>query len=209
MERNVIVAGIGGQGSILASHLIAEATIKTHDDKYNIRVGETFGAAQRGGAVASHVRIGEMVYSPLVGKGKADLILALEPLEGLRVGVPYLSAEGMVIINTKMEVPVDVKVGAVEYPALEDIVGSMDDIGEKVIAIDGSRIAATAGSSKVLSVVMLGAAFASGLIPVAEDIMLDVITQKVPPKTVEMNMKAFEMGKEAYFAAADNKELAG
>lgn len=209
MERNVIVAGIGGQGSILASHLIAEATIKTHDDKYNIRVGETFGAAQRGGAVASHVRIGEKVYSPLVGKGKADLILALEPLEGLRVGVPYLSSEGVVIINTKEQIPVDVKVGAVEYPALDDIVASMDEIGDKVVAINGSSIASEAGSSKVLSVVMLGAAFASGLIPVDEAVMLDVIARKVPPKTVEMNMKAFEMGKEAYYAAADENELAG
>jgi indolepyruvate ferredoxin oxidoreductase beta subunit len=209
MERNIIVAGIGGQGSILASHLIAEATIHAYDDEYRIRVGETFGASQRGGAVASHVRIGEAVYSPLVGKGKADLILALEPLEGLRVGVPYLSTDGLVIMNTKMEIPVDVKVGTVEYPTLEEITGSLQDIGEKVIVIDGSRVAATAGSSKVLSVVMLGAAFASGMIPVAEEIMLDVIAQKVPPKTVEMNMKAFEMGKDAYFAAADKNELIG
>ena len=86
MDKNIIVAGVGGQGSILASHIIAEAAIKAGEQKkeqINVRVGETFGAAMRGGAVASHIRIGD-VYGPLVGKGKADLVLALEPLEGLR-----------------------------------------------------------------------------------------------------------------------------
>ena len=166
MEANIIVTGVGGQGSILASHIIAEAALKEHGEKYRVRVGETFGAAQRGGAVASHVRIGEEVHGPLLGRGTAGLIIALEPLEALRLGVPYLSPEGIVVMNTTMQVPVDVKVGAVEYPSLEMIIDALKRLGKRVVAFDGGELAAEAGSSKVLSMVMLGAAYASGLLPV-------------------------------------------
>ena len=127
MERNIIVAGVGGQGSILASHIIAEAAIRSKEatgEELNVRVGETFGAAQRGGAVASHVRIGD-IHGPLVRKGRADLVVALEPLEGLRIGLPYLAKDGVAIVNTITEAPVDAKVGAVEYPALDAIEGAL------------------------------------------------------------------------------------
>ena len=201
MERNIIVAGIGGQGSIKISHMIAEATIHQHGDKYNARVGETFGAAQRGGAVASHVRIGESVYSPLLGKGTADMILALEPLEALGVGVPYLAEDGIVILNTVQQVPVDVKIGDLKYPSNEEIIAALSAIGKKVIPIDGSALAAEAGSAKVLSVVMLGAAFASGLLPFDEETILDVVKAGVPEKTIDTNMEAFRLGKEAYLSA--------
>lgn len=201
MEANIIVAGVGGQGSILASHIIAEAAILEHGESYNVRVGETFGAAQRGGAVASHVRIGEAVYGPLLGKGTADLILALEPLEGLRLGVPYLAKTGVAILNTARQVPVDVKVGAVQYPEEEVITGALSELGEKVVALDGAELAGDAGSAKVLSVVMLGAAFASGRLPICEETLLAAIRARVPEKTLEMNLEAFRLGKEAYQAA--------
>ncbi|HWQ98733.1 MAG TPA: indolepyruvate oxidoreductase subunit beta [Clostridia bacterium] len=203
MERNYIVAGIGGQGSIKISHMIAEAAIRAHGDKYRARVGETFGAAQRGGAVASHVRIGEDVYSPLLGKGRADLVLALEPLEGLRVGVPYLSASGIAIINTVKQDPVDVKIGGeLRYPEVDDILAALRAIGTRVIAFDGSALAAEAGSAKVLSAVMLGAAFASGLFPFDEETILAVLKENVPESSVESNLTAFRLGKEAFLAAA-------
>ena len=203
MERNYIVAGIGGQGSIKISHMIAEAAIRAHGDNYRARVGETFGAAQRGGAVASHVRIGEDVYSPLLGKGRADLVLALEPLEGLRVGVPYLSADGIAIINTVKQDPVDVKIGGeLRYPEVDDILAALRAIGTRVIAFDGSALAAEAGSAKVLSAVMLGAAFASGLFPFDEETILAVLKENVPESSVESNLTAFRLGKEAFLAAA-------
>ena len=198
METNIIVAGVGGQGSILASHIIAEAVILEYGDEYNVRVGETFGAAQRGGAVASHVRFGKNVHGPLVGRGMANLLLALEPLEALRLGVPYLSMEGIAILNTAPQIPVDVKVGAVVYPPLPDIVAALEKLGKKVVAINGSELAAEAGSSKVLSVVMLGAAFACGVLPLQKETLLDAIRSKVPPKTVELNLAAFELGETAY-----------
>ncbi len=201
METNIIVAGVGGQGSILASHIIAEATLLEHGGKYSVRVGETFGAAQRGGAVASHVRLGEKVSSPLLGRGTADMILALEPLEGLRLGLPYLAAGGVAILNTAPQVPVDVKVGAAAYPELADITGALGKIGKKVVPIDGTSLAAEAGSAKVLSVVMLGAACASGLLPFSEETILAAIRARVPEKTIETNLEAFRLGKEAYAGA--------
>jgi len=203
MERNYIVAGIGGQGSIKISHMIAEAAIRAHGDQYRARVGETFGAAQRGGAVASHVRIGEDVYSPLLGEGKADLVLALEPLEGLRVGVPYLSADGIAILNTVKQDPVDVKIGGeLRYPEVDDILAALRAIGTQVVAFDGSALAAEAGSAKVLSAVMLGAAFASGLFPFDEETILAVLRENVPESSIGSNLTAFRLGKEAFLAAA-------
>ena len=167
---------MGGQGSILASHIIAEAAILQHGDKYHARVGETFGAAQRGGAVSSHVRIGEEVYGPLLGAGTAQLLLAMEPAEALRVGVSYLAPDGLVILNPGKQIPVDVKVGAVEYPEVDDIVAALEKIGKKVVVIDGAELAEQAGSPKVLSIVMLGAAVASGKIPVDAETMLQALS---------------------------------
>ncbi|MDR0840877.1 MAG: indolepyruvate oxidoreductase subunit beta [Christensenellaceae bacterium] len=198
METNIIVTGVGGQGSILASHIIAEAALKEHGETCRVRVGETFGAAQRGGAVASHVRIGEGVYGPLLGRGTADLIIALEPMEALRLSVPYLAAGGTVVMNTGMQVPVDVKVGAVEYPSLEAIQGALQRLGKRVVAFDGGELASEAGSAKVLSMVMLGAAFASGLLPFCEETVLSVVAAKVPQKTIDTNLEAFALGKKTY-----------
>lgn len=198
MKLNLIVAGVGGQGSILASHIIAEAVIKASDTagNVNVRVGETFGAAMRGGAVASHVRIGK-VYGPLVGTGEADLVLALEPLEGLRVGIPYLSPEGVAILNSVPNYPVDVKSGAAKYPAMNEIKQALKEIGKEVIIIDAGALAIEAGNAKTLSVVMLGAAFASGLFPFTEENIIEAIKERVPAKTLDINLKAFELGKNA------------
>jgi indolepyruvate ferredoxin oxidoreductase beta subunit len=207
MNLNLIVAGVGGQGSILASHIIAEAAIlgapargKAGDGAFNVRVGETFGAAMRGGAVASHVRIGD-VHGPLVGKGQADLILALEPLEGLRIGVEYAKAGGVTILNTDPFHPVDVKIGAARYPAMAEIVKALKDLGSTVTVLDATKIALEAGTAKAMNVVMLGAAFASGLFPFSGEIMIDAIRARVPQKFLDVNLKAFSLGKAAYQAA--------
>jgi indolepyruvate ferredoxin oxidoreductase beta subunit len=189
---------MGRQGSILASHVIADAAIREHGEKYHVRVGETFGAAQRGGAVASHVRIGEHVYSPLLRKGAAHLLLALEPLEALRLGVPYLFPQGAAIINKGQQIPVDVKVGTAVYPQLKDIIAALSQLCQKVVVLDGEALAAQAGSSKVLSAVMLGAAFASGILPFSQGNMMDALIAKAPPQTVELNITAFNLGQEAY-----------
>lgn len=203
MADNIIVAGIGGQGSILASHIIADAAI-IHNVRNklggNVRVGETFGAAQRGGAVASHVKIGD-IYGPLVRKGHAGMVLALEPLEGLRIGVDYLAPDGIAILNATPESPVDVKVGAVAYPSLDSITAALASIASKVVAFDAVTLALEAGSAKCVNVVMLGAACASGKLPFNEETLVEAIVNRLPERLVALNLKAFELGKQAYFNA--------
>jgi indolepyruvate ferredoxin oxidoreductase beta subunit len=207
MNINLIVAGVGGQGSILASHIIAEAAIlgapaprTAGDGVFNVRVGETFGAAMRGGAVASHVRIGD-VHGPLVGSGQADLILALEPLEGLRIGLEYAKAGGIAILNTDPFQPVDVKIGAARYPEMAEIEKALKDLGSTVTVLDATKLALDAGTAKAMNVVMLGAAFASGLFPFSGETMIEAIRARVPQKFLDVNLKAFSLGQEAYRAA--------
>jgi indolepyruvate ferredoxin oxidoreductase beta subunit len=141
-EFNLIIAGVGGQGSVLASRMVADAAIM---EGYKVRVGETFGAAQRGGAVASHVRIGTKVYGPLVPEDGLDALVGLEPLEALRVGVKYLSPQAVAIVNTRRWFPVDVNVGRAKYPSLEEIEDSLKKLCNKVIMIDATKIAEEAG----------------------------------------------------------------
>jgi indolepyruvate ferredoxin oxidoreductase beta subunit len=195
---NMIIAGVGGQGSILASHIFAEAAIRASvtngDNDIKVRVGETFGAAMRGGSVASHVKIGSDVYSPLVPEDKADVILGLEPLETLRVGVNYIAPGGMVIMNIRKYESFDVKTGQAEYPSISDIIDSFKKLNANVITLDATEIAIKAGTAKVMNVVMLGALAACPKNPVPNRILEEVIKDRVPSKTIEVNLKAFELG---------------
>ncbi len=201
METNIIVAGVGGQGSILASHIIASALIEEYGTAINVRVGETFGAAQRGGAVASHIRAGENVHGPLVRRASADLVVALEPLEALRIGIPYIGESGTVITTSNAVVPIDVKSGAVAYPTMEETVSQLSQLCERVVTLDGIALAQEVGNPKVLSTIMIGAAWASGKIPVSRDTMIGAIKKRVPPKTVDVNVAAFELGERAFLAS--------
>jgi indolepyruvate ferredoxin oxidoreductase beta subunit len=205
MSVDIIVAGVGGQGSILASHILAEAVISAgtksrEGGRVNVRVGETFGAAMRGGAVASHVRFGEGVYGPLVGRGRADMVIALEPLEGLRIAVDYIRQGGVVLLNDETIPPVDVKIGAVRYPQIQEIEAALQQLGATVKVVAGSRLAEQAGTVKALNIVMLGAAFGSGVLPFREEYLLEAIKRRVPERFVNANLKAFELGKESEHA---------
>ena len=195
---NMIIAGVGGQGSILASHIFADAAIRASeangDNDIKVRVGETFGAAMRGGAVASHVKIGSDVFNPLVPEDKADVVLGLEPLETLRVGVKYIAPGGMVIMNIRKYESVDVKTGQAEYPSISDIVSSFKKLNANVITLDATEIAIKAGTAKAMNVVMLGALAACPKNPVPKRILEEVIKDRVPVKTIEVNLKAFELG---------------
>lgn len=193
MKFNLIVSGVGGQGSILASRVIADAAIKSG---YEVRVGETFGAAMRGGAVASHVKIGD-IHSPLVEKDKADLIMSLEPLESLRVGLEYLSPQGIVISDIKPWYPVDVNIGASEYPSLEFIEESLLKLGKKVYFVDAAELAIKAGSSKTANIVLIGALSATGVLPMEEKHIIKAIEERVPGKMIETNILAYRLGFEA------------
>jgi len=191
MEVNLIVAGIGGQGSVLASHIVAMAAIK---EGLRAGVGETFGAAMRGGAVASHVRLGKKIYSPLVPKDGADLVLALEPLEGIRNSVRYLRKGGLLLTNTRAWSPTDVNIGLAEYPNMKTIEGAIKKLGGKVVSIDATSLAQKAGNVRAMNVVMLGALTGTGKLPISVESIKQVIRENVPKGTEEVNLRAFELG---------------
>jgi indolepyruvate ferredoxin oxidoreductase beta subunit len=166
-------------------------------DGMRVRVGETFGAAMRGGSVASHVRIGKEVYAPLVPKDGADIVLALEPLEGLRNAVKYLRKGGLLLTNTRPWTPVDVSTERAEYPTMESIEKAVKKLGGKVIAIDATSLAQDAGNIRTMNVVMLAALVGTGKLPVSTKSLKQVVRENVPPKTVDANLRAFELGLKA------------
>lgn len=195
---NIVIAGVGGQGSILASHILAEAAILTsinnNQNDVKVRVGETFGAAMRGGAVASHVKIGKDVHSPLIPENKADIVLGLEPLEAFRVGVKYIKPEGIVIMNVRQYESIDIKTGQAEYPSISDITESFQKLNANVITLDATELAIQAGTDRAMNIVMLGVLSANQKDLMACDILKEVIQKKVPSKFIETNLKAFDMG---------------
>lgn len=194
MELNLIICGVGGQGSVRASHILAEAAINAGN---SARVGETFGAAMRGGKVHSHVRIGD-VYGPLVREHSADIIVAQEPLEGLRIGQKYACPNGVVILNPSPVYPVDVSTGNAEYPSVDKIKEILQGLAKTIAVVDGTTIAVELGNPRSMNIVMLGAAYGTGLIDFDRQILLDVIAGSFKPKFKEMNEKAFLAGEQAY-----------
>jgi len=195
---NIVIAGVGGQGSILASHILAESAIQAsiyhNQNETKVRVGETFGAAMRGGAVASHVKIGKDVFSPLVPENKADVILGLEPLEAFRVGVRYVKPGGMVITNIRQYESIDIKTGQAKYPSLSDIINSFKNLNARVITLDATELALQAGTDKAMNIVMLGTLAANQKDLIPYEILIEVIRKRVPSKFIEVNIKAFELG---------------
>lgn len=190
-DINLIIAGVGGQGSILASHLVAMAAIR---DGLHARVGETFGAAMRGGSVASHVRLGKEVHSPLISKDGADIVLALELLEGLRNSVRYLRRDGLLLTNTRAWSPTDVNIGLAKYPDVKTVEKSVKKLGGRAIIIDATLLAQQAGNVRTMNVVMLGALAGTGKLPVSIESLKQVIRENVPRGTEEVNLRAFELG---------------
>jgi len=187
----LIVAGVGGQGSVLISHIIASAAIM---DGFNVRVGEKFGAAMRGGAVSSHIRIFRGEIAPVIPIGEADAVMALEPLEGLRATSRYLKKDGILVTNSKPLYPVDVNVGRAKYPDLEESFQKLRDSGVKVYVLDGVSLAIKAGTSKALNSVMLGALTSTGILPISKESLIKALVEMVPKGTEEVNKRAFELG---------------
>ena len=193
----VMIAGVGGQGSVLLSRIIGDAALMKG---LSVRIGETFGAAQRGGAVHSHVRIGKEVYGPLLMEDEADALLALEPLEGLRRGLIYLKPEGIAVLNTRKVYPIDVNVGAVEYPAINSIIEALKKLGGHIIYHDFTELAGKAGTTKAMNIAVLGA-YARMLekydsAPFDRETLLEAMKRRVPKRWLEANIRAFQLGYE-------------
>ena len=183
--KNIMIVGVGGQGTLLTSRIIGKAALAIGAD---VKISEVHGMAQRGGSVVTFVRYGDKVSEPIVEEGQADVIIAFERLEALRYS-HFLKKDGVLIVNDCRIDPMTVVIGAKEYP--EGIIESLKE-NHKVYAIDGQNIALELGNSKVLNSVVLG--FAAGFIGIDKQVWLDTVESTVPPKTIEINKKAFLAG---------------
>jgi indolepyruvate ferredoxin oxidoreductase beta subunit len=197
VTTNVVIAGVGGQGSILASHLLAQTALKQGLD---VKLAETFGAATRGGSVMAHVRMGE-VWAPTMMEDEADVVLSMEPLEGLRVAVRFLKPGGWALINNRPWMPVDVAVGRVDYPAVDSIVDGLGKLGASVVNLDATELALEAGNTRAANTVMLGGLFALGVLDLSEDNLFVAMEERWPQRLVEVNRKAYRLGHEAVSAS--------
>ena len=182
----VLLCGVGGQGTLLASRVLGSAMLSQGVD---VKVSEVHGMSQRGGSVVTYVRYGDKVYSPIIAQGEADVLLAFEALEAARY-LPWLKPEGTVVVNTQQMDPMPVVTGVAEYP--KDILGKVREQGVKVVALDALGMAEEAGSSKAVNVVLIGAMAKKLDLP--KEVWIDTIKETVPSKFIDMNLKAFELG---------------
>jgi len=190
----VVIAGVGGQGTLLATRLIAETAIK---QGLNVRIGETYGMAQRGGPVMGHIQIGE-AYSPQIRPGEADALLGFEIAEATRRGVTYLKQGGLAIVNSKKIPPVEVISGMRKYPEEGELIRLLKGVSSKVVVFDATSLAEKAGDPIATNVVMLGALAASDVLPFGEKEITAMMKESIPARFLELNTKAFRLGNEAF-----------
>ncbi len=188
-KLNLLVAGVGGQGNILASDIISEAALATG---YDVKKTDTLGMAQRGGAVVSHVRIAPQVYSPLIKEGEVDILLAFEKLEAARWG-HYLRQGSTVIINNHILPPLSVSTGNERYPSDAEITTILKRCTDRIYFVDGTQHARELGNIRVLNIFMLGCL--SLLLPFQMRVWKEIISKHLPPSVLQINIIAFELGR--------------
>ena len=189
-DLKIMIVGVGGQGTLLASRVLGNVALRIKSD---VKVSEVHGMSQRGGSVVTYVKFGKKVYSPLIEKGEADLILAFERLEALR-WVDYLKTDGRLIVNDQRIDPMPVITGKAKYP--DSIIQRLKERAPQTIAIDAMKLAKECGNIKATNVVLLG--LAARTIPIDKSVWLEALGEVVPPKTLEVNLKAFEAGYAAF-----------
>lgn len=188
--KNIMIVGVGGQGTLLASKLLGYVLLK---QRYDVKVSEVHGMSQRGGSVVTYVRFGEKVYSPVIDKGEADVIISFEKLEALR-WIEFLKKDGRIITNTQEVDPMPVITGAAQYP--ENIIEKMENAGAKVDAKDFLSLANEAGSSKAVNIALMGR-LSTYFPEIPDEEWQKAIDALVPAKFIELNKKAFELGRNA------------
>ncbi|MEW5921122.1 MAG: indolepyruvate oxidoreductase subunit beta [Bacillota bacterium] len=193
-KLDFLMAGVGGQGTILASNILAGAGVELG---YDVKTAEVHGMAQRGGSVESHVRWGEKVYSPLVEQGKVDYVIGFEMLEAGRWPM-YLHKDSVVLINRYRIPPPAVNLGKATYPPDQEIEAILSGKGSRILWIDATEIAKGLGNPAMVGVVLLGAL--SRLVGGAEDVWQSVIERQVPAKFVDLNIRAFQEGRSSMSA---------
>ncbi|MCK9478380.1 MAG: indolepyruvate oxidoreductase subunit beta [Firmicutes bacterium] len=183
---NIMIVGVGGQGTLLASRILGNAAI---DCGFDVKVSEVHGMSQRGGSVVTYVKYGEKVFSPVISEGEADIILAFEQLEAYRY-LKFLKKDGTMILNTQKIAPMPVITGAASYP--EEIIEKLNKTGAKIIAIDALSAALKAGNAKAVNVVLIGVL--ASKTNIQKDIWQKAIEKTVPPRFLQVNQQAFEAG---------------
>ena len=184
---NIMIVGVGGQGALLASKTLGQVLL---DAGYDVKVSEVHGMSQRGGSVVTYVRYGKKVYSPIIDKGQADYIVSFELLEAARY-TEYLKEGGRIVVNTQQIDPMPVITGAAKYP--ENLVEKMTEEGFKVDAMDCLSLAKEAGSTKSVNIVLMGRL--SKYMDFQEEAWLKAIEKLVKPQFLDMNKKAFSLGR--------------
>lgn len=185
MTKNIMIVGVGGQGTLLASRILGNTVI---GEGYDVKVSEVHGMSQRGGSVVTYVKYGDKVYSPIIDKGEADIILAFEMLEAYRA-LPFLKKGGKIIVNNQQIDPMPVITGAAQYPAeIEQKISGCCD----AIFVDALKLAREAGNTKAVNVVLIGLMAKNSEIEYKK--WVETIKTTVPEKFLEVNLKAFDLG---------------
>lgn len=187
---DVLIVGIGGQGTILASNVLGDACVI---EGRHVRGAETHGMSQRGGSVETHIRI-DGKFGSLIAPGTADLLIAFDVLEAVRYR-HFLKTDGVMVVNREIVVPTSVFSGKQPVPTIDEVEAELKAGKAKVILVDATGIAAKAGNPLAANIVLLGAA--SDKLPLAAESLSEAVRRNVPPKTVQINEKAFDLGKEA------------
>jgi indolepyruvate ferredoxin oxidoreductase beta subunit len=191
---NVIIGGVGGQGNVLASQILGEILVC---QGYVITIGETYGASQRGGAVMSHLRISTKdQFSPLIPEGQCDLLVSLEPVEGLRILDTYGNPRVMTLLNTRPIHPIDVISGNAIYPEVSKVISKIKELSRRVWTLNATEIALEMGDPIFSNIVMLGALCAIGVLPINRQGFESIIRDLLPSRLLEENLKAFDKGRE-------------
>ena len=190
---NLIITGVGGQGNVLSSQLIGQALVRKG---YFTTIGETYGASQRGGSVMSHIRISsEKQLSPLIPKGKADIVVALEPVEALRILTQYGNRETVVVANIRPIYPVDVTSGSEKYPQMEEIKKSLEGLSRKVYYLPATEMAMKMGSPILGNMIMLGFLLGLDILPLSLEEFRQTLSENFSEERLEINLQALEEGR--------------
>jgi indolepyruvate ferredoxin oxidoreductase beta subunit len=191
---NVVIAGVGGQGNVLASLILGRYFV---GQGYKVTIGETYGVSQRGGSVMSHLRISrKMQFAPIIPKGDANLVIGLEPVEALRILHNFGNWDIEIIVNIRPVYPMAVLSGECAYPPLRNITDALHLYSRRLWTINATEIALELGNSILANIVMLGAVLATQVIDIQEDMFKEVLKESLPEKSVEKNILAFHKGME-------------
>jgi len=191
-QFNIVLSGVGGQGTLLAAEILGTAAVK---EGLNVRVSEIHGMAQRGGAVVSTVRIGEKVQAPTVLEGQANVLVGFEPIETVR-SLKFASERTLVLMSSERIPPSELAANKMKYPDMKGIVEKIHQFTGKIITVETERLAREAGSTLTRNIVLIGALAAAEKLPVKNESLVEAIRELVPAKHMDVNVRAFKLGYE-------------